>query len=453
MQGKMYLIRSSLRASAVIAVIYTVIVISCNLLVTLLTDGSWKAAFLGIGWATFAGFELGFIGVLVTGMLVAGIFAFLACLVQKATKGKVNNVARSTQVERLSYRSWEIRLLAACMLIPVLAFFILHVLASTAVFSPAIASEGEKVRSPGGPVPMSSKINTSKREAEPSFTADGKTMYFNCSNGDICISQLTGDWEGGNWSQPKHLAAPINTEYEEIEPVINLAGDKLYFTSIRPVGLLKGLPFLSPLMNVFRVANLLASGMLGQSIFSGLGLDDVYVSYWIDGAWSDPISINDGAEEPPVNTIYADHCLFFSTDGNEAFWTSNRPGGFGDNDIWTSHRVGGKWSEPQNLGKNVNGPGSEHTSIPAPDGMSLYVTATREDGFGGEDNYITTRDAQGNWGPLVNLGPLINGQGDDRCPAWTPDFQYFLFDSTRPGGFGARDIWWMNFKDIKGNKE
>src|SRR6187455_205532 len=49
-------------------------------------------------------------------------------------------------------------------------------------------------------------INTKLRQAEPSFTADGKTMYFNCqvrpdrSGNDICVSTLIGNLEDGNWT-------------------------------------------------------------------------------------------------------------------------------------------------------------------------------------------------------------------------------------------------------------
>ncbi len=46
---------------------------------------------------------------------------------------------------------------------------------------------------------------------------------------------------------------------------------------------------------------------------------------------------------------------------------------------------------------------------------------------------------------------MINGPGDDRCPAWTPDLRIFLFDSVRASGFGARDIWWVYFEDVKGH--
>jgi Tol biopolymer transport system component len=204
-------------------------------------------------------------------------------------------------------------------------------------------------------------------------------------------------------------------------------------------------------MDVFRVANSLATAKLGRSYIGGLGLQDVYVSFWIDGAWSDPVSINDIAGEPPINSEFADHCLSFSADGNEAFWTSTRPGGFGGNDIWTSRRVNGKWTPPENLGQAVNGPDDEHHSILTPDGKSLYVTTTREGGFGKEDIYSTTRDANGKWGPLTNSGPQINGPEDDRCPAWTPDLRVFLFDSVNRHGIGSRDIWWIYFKDVTGD--
>ena len=298
---------------------------------------------------------------------------------------------------------------------------------------------------------MGSGINTPLREAEPSFTADGRTMYFNCHDADICVSHLIGTWEEGKWTTTELVGAPISTGYFEVEPLINATGDKLYFQSTRPAGRFQGNPFLSPLVtSSLFIVNYLAETRLGIPLLDGLGLGDVWVSYKVNGVWSEPRNLNDVPGEPSVNTAYHDHCFSLSADGNEAFWTSTRPGGFGGNDIWTSRRVNGRWTPPENLGPNVNGPGDEHHSIPTPNGRSLYVTSNRPGGYGGEDTYITTRDANDTWGPLVNLGPLINGPGDDRCPAWTPDGEIFLFDSTRGAGFGGMDLWWVYFKDVTG---
>jgi hypothetical protein len=298
---------------------------------------------------------------------------------------------------------------------------------------------------------IGSSINTPFREAEPSFTADGRTMYFNCYDADICVSHLTGTWEDGKWTTPELVGPPISTGYFEVEPLINASGDKLYFQSTRPAGRFKGNVLLSPFVtgSLF-IPVYLAESRLAAGVLDGLGLGDVWVSYKVNGVWSEPENLNDLPGEPPVNSAFHDHCFSLSADGNEAFWTSTWPGGFGGNDIWTSRRVNGKWTTPENLGPNVNGPGDEHHSIPTPDGKSLYVTTTRDGGYGGEDVYVTTRDSSGKWGPLINLGLLVNGPGDDRCGAWTPDFKIFLFDSTRGAGFGGMDIWWVHFKDVKG---
>ena len=298
---------------------------------------------------------------------------------------------------------------------------------------------------------LGSGINTPLREAEPSFTADGRTMYFNCDDADICVSHLIGTWEKRQWTTPKRLDPPISTGYFEVEPLISPDGNKLYILSNRPAGRYKNNILLSPFVtNSLFIPVYLMEGKFDASVLGGLGLADIWVSYKVNSDWSEPENLTDVPGEPPVNTAFHDHCLSFSADRNEAFWTSTRPGGFGGNDIWTSRRVNGKWEDPQNLGPNVNGPSDEHHSIPTLDGMSLYVTTSRESGYGGDDNYITTRDEHGKWRPLVNLGPHLNGPGDDRCPAWTPDGRIFLFDSVKAGGFGGRDIWWVRFKDVKG---
>ena len=62
------------------------------------------------------------------------------------------------------------------------------------------------------PVNLGPVINTKLREAEPSFTADGKTMYFNCqmrpgpAGNDICASRLIGALEGEKGTRTFSLA-------------------------------------------------------------------------------------------------------------------------------------------------------------------------------------------------------------------------------------------------------
>lgn len=442
-----------LDVSAALAVPYALIMFASLLLVSLGTTRSWQAAFLGIGWSTVAGFEIGLLVIVIVGLGVSVAFVPTYNFIRRRVSSRSNNVEPLSQSGRLSTGSRAFRLLTALFVLLPLILLVLRMLATAMPFAVATGDDAANQQGPDvqtQAMNIGSVINTVHRESEPSFTADGRTMYFNCNSGDICVSHLTGTWEEGNWTAPEMLDAPISTVYEDVEPVINATGDKLYFTSRRPGYRWWGISFLSPFMDVFRVVNTLSINKLGRTFFGGLGLADIYVSYWIDGAWSEPRSLNDVAGEPPINTPFHDHCLFFSTDGKEAFWTSTRPGGFGENDIWSSRLVDGRWTEPENLGPNVNGPGSEHSPIPTPDGRSLYVTAARSDGFGDDDIYITTRGVDGAWGPLINLGPIVNGPGDDRCAVWTPDLKIFLFDSVREGGYGSRDVWWVYFKDIMG---
>lgn len=88
-------------------------------------------------------------------------------------------------------------------------------------------------------------INTKLREAEPSFTADSKTMYFNCqvrpdrAGNDICVSRLVGTLEDGNWTTPEVVAPGVislNATADQ-EPLISPDGKRLFFLSInRPGG-------------------------------------------------------------------------------------------------------------------------------------------------------------------------------------------------------------------------
>jgi hypothetical protein len=288
-------------------------------------------------------------------------------------------------------------------------------------------------------------INTGQREAEPTFSGDARTMIFNCRDYDICVSHLTGSWADGRWSSPQLMSAPISSDYMEVEPWLSQDGHKLYVNSNRPYADTNdSLPGLALYVDVVGLIN----DELGTTFLGGVGTDEIWVSYLRDGAWSALVNLNDAPGEPHLNGAYADHCLAFSADGNEAFWTSTRPGGYGGNDIWTTRRVNGTWTAPENLGPAVNSAASEHHSLLSPDGRSLQVTSDRAGGRGGEDMYVATRQADGTWGALVDLGSPINGPGNDRCAAWTPNGSIFLFDSDRPGGRGSKDLWWVYTTDL-----
>ncbi|MBM89277.1 MAG: hypothetical protein CMQ41_12950 [Gammaproteobacteria bacterium] len=265
-----------------------------------------------------------------------------------------------------------------------------------------------------GPFNLGSTVNSAARDAEPTFTPDGNTMYFNCFDrgerigSDICVTHR----QEADWSEPQIVWEVSTPDYLEVEPLLSPDAQQLYIMSDRP---------------------------------GGFGSTDIYVSNWLEDKWSEPRNLG-----KPFNSPYMDHCLYFSGEKWEfAYWTSTRPGGLGGNDIWMSEKVNEIWQEATNLGPKVNSAAHEHHSLPSEDGKSLYITTTREEGFGMEDIYVTTKNNNGEWTALTNLGPDVNSDQDDRCPAFSPDFEYFYFDSERLDGFGNKDIWYIPYSLIK----
>ena len=101
------------------------------------------------------------------------------------------------------------------------------------------------------------------------------------------------------------------------------------------------------------------------------------------------------------------------------------------------------WSAPINLGPMVNSTSTDRAPAISKDGLSLYFASTRLSGsFGGEDIYVSQRDSQDSeWGPPVNLGPIINTAANEMVPAFSRDGHLLFFATSRSGGFGGVDIW------------
>jgi OmpA-OmpF porin, OOP family len=86
----------------------------------------------------------------------------------------------------------------------------------------------------------------------------------------------------------------------------------------------------------------------------GSYLNDIYVSLLEnDGSWSEPKSLGKKINQPN----YDEMTPFLASDGVTLYFSSNRPGGIGDNDIWMTKRLDKswqKWSDPVNLGSPIN---------------------------------------------------------------------------------------------------
>ncbi|MCB9196312.1 MAG: OmpA family protein [Flavobacteriales bacterium] len=141
------------------------------------------------------------------------------------------------------------------------------------------------------------------------FSPDGQTMYF-VSNmpGSIGESDIwKTDLINGNWSKPINLGTEINTFDKELFPYISQNGD-LYFAS---------------------------EGHLG------LGGLDIFVAKKNGNSFEKPVNLG-----YPINTQYDDFSYTSGLENSSAYFSSNRPGGVGKDDIYKIYyKVEGKNDE------------------------------------------------------------------------------------------------------------
>ena len=145
-------------------------------------------------------------------------------------------------------------------------------------------------------------INTGTWESQPSFSSDGRTLYFvrkvkesdNSIQYDIYVSYIGDD---SKWSEPVSVGDRINTKSNEMSVFIHPDDQTLYFSS-------DGHP-----------------GMGGQDIFISRREPD--------GSWGVPVNLG-----YPINTMHDENSLLVNPQGDIAFIASNRSGGFGGLDLY-----------------------------------------------------------------------------------------------------------------------
>lgn len=135
---------------------------------------------------------------------------------------------------------------------------------------------------------------------------------------------------------------------------------------------------------------------------------------------------------------YSDTWPFLAENGQKLYFASNRPGGNGGYDIYVSQRFGDKWSEPANIGNQVNTPGDEISPFVL--GGKLYFSSDWHPGMGGFDICVAIKD-DGKWSDPQVLNTGINSTYDDYAFVWNTEKNSGYFTSNREGGKGCDDIY------------
>ncbi|HEX8363111.1 MAG TPA: hypothetical protein VF613_23510 [Longimicrobium sp.] len=242
-------------------------------------------------------------------------------------------------------------------------------------------------------------ISDEREQWRITFSPDGKTAYFAASDfffpftrqATIYVSHL----EGGTWSTP--AVAPFSGEYSDIDPFLSPNGQRLYFSSIRPV-----------------------DGVMNGDI------DLWMVERTPGGGWGEPIHLGPEVNSPDADELYpsvsANGTLYFASG---PFFP--QPGRHFD--IYRAERSGGGFAPREALGPGVNtapvaGGGLQDAWEFNPeisvDGKTLVFTSLRPGGYGLGDLYVSHLH-QGEWSPARNLGPTVNTAADEFHPTLSRD--------------------------------
>jgi len=108
--------------------------------------------------------------------------------------------------------------------------------------------------------------------------------------------------------------------------------------------------------------------------------------------------------------------------------------------LYDSRFSNGKWSAvtPLSLGATAKGY-SVNDPFLTSNGKYLYFSSDMPGGYGGADIYRAERLSDDSWSTPVNLGPKVNTNGDERCPAFDEKGNFY-FSSDNLIGMGGLDI-------------
>jgi Tol biopolymer transport system component len=271
----------------------------------------------------------------------------------------------------------------------------------------------------GTPTSLGSTVNSSGKDWAPNISDDNLTLYFTSErpdgHGAPDLYVTTRATMSDPWSTPVNLGPTVNSPFFDGHSCISPDGLSLLFSSTRS---------------------------------EGHGDFDIWVTTRESGreTWKKPTNLG-----LSVNSSSSEWGPSLSADGLSLFFTSNRPGGFGGDDIYVSTRTTTDdiWSEPVNLGPTVNSFAGAYPNI-SRDGLLLFFNSMAG-GLGRADIWVTRRATKDDeWGKPVNLGPTVNSLGSENDLSISTDGSTLYFSSDRPSGLGRTDLWQLKITPISG---
>lgn len=234
------------------------------------------------------------------------------------------------------------------------------------------------------------------------YSPDGNSFYFGRSENKKWVMYVT-EFDGNRWTVPVHPSFS-DTSFSEADPMFAPDGS-LYYISTRP-----------------------------RSKEDTTSDFDIWmVAPMAKNEWGKPVNVT------VANSDSTEFYISFSANNN-MYFSSARKGGFGQEDIYVCKYENGSYTNPLNLGSQINSPGSDHDPLITKDEQFLiFSSSDRKDCYGQADLYFSKRDKKNQWLPCVNLGQRFNTPTYEYCSYLTPDNKYFFYSS-------SSDVKWISAK-------
>jgi len=256
---------------------------------------------------------------------------------------------------------------------------------------------------------MGDSINSTESEYLPSFSLDGNKILFtrrvSGANEDFFVSLKDSL---GRFAKAKNLGYPPNTSMPEGAAMLSADGNYIFFTRC---------------------------DMRSSNGMEGGGCDLVFC-YRENGEWSPPQYF-----QFTINTTAFEGQPCLSSNNRDLYFVSDRPGGYGGKDIYVSHFRNNLWSMPENLGPIINTSGDETSPYIHPDNETLYFGSTGHPGFGSIDLFMSRKNKNRTWKPVVNLGKPINSAGFDGSIYVDTEGEFGYISAERGDSRGLSDIY------------
>ncbi len=296
------------------------------------------------------------------------------------------------------------------------------------------------------------------------FFRHGQSGRFLCASFSVKCLKRVGCWYVCLLLAPSLLPAqryiverlpePVNSAYDEINPVISQDGQTLFFTR-------SGYPeseryLKSGGIDISGGLSPEAYAQLLRSIYSGIaGYDtgDPFTSSFNQDVWIGVLvnGIVTGAIHPgpPLNNAYPNTISSLTPDPDVFVVINQYPDTGGvQKGFSLIGRTPAGWSSPEPITIDdyyTLQPGLTMTM--SSDGEVLVLSLEREDSQGDNDLYICFRTGEKHWSRPKNLGLQINSSWREITPHLSPDNRFLYFASNRPGGFGGMDIYYVERND------